>query len=207
MLQRAAGRSGLFALFFVLIWTLHGCASASSGPALWKLQHEDTTVWLYGTFHLLPEGTPYTDGKAENAFHESRTLILEADTEMGQLSRLISQYGIAPAGAPWTEKLTADERAELENQAQALQTPVAHLERFRPWMAALYLTQVHVGKMGFTPQAGVEAQLSAKAKALGKEITYLETAEEQIRMFADLPEEIQLQLVRETRASTFATQV
>ena len=43
--------------------------------------------------------------------------------------------------------------------------------------------------------AGVDAQISIEADAAGKPLKYFETALEQLSFFADLPQEVELELL------------
>ena len=70
--------------------------------------------------------------------------------------------------------------------------PSATLEPMRPWMAAFLLAEMQFVKAGYDPKAGVERTLKAQAVAEGDKIRGFETAEEQLRMLADMPEADQI---------------
>ena len=67
--------------------------------------------------------------------------------------------------------------------------PPQLLNAMRPWLAAVQLSLIPVVKAGYDPKSGVETVLTAEAKSAGKAQNALETAEQQIRFFADLPPE------------------
>ena len=51
-------------------------------PALWKVADKDTTIYLFGTVHVLPPGIPWYDGKVAAAFEGSQELVTEiVDTD------------------------------------------------------------------------------------------------------------------------------
>ena len=46
-------------------------------PALWVVRDEDTTIYLFGTFHLL-DGRPWFNDEVKTAFDASSELVMEA---------------------------------------------------------------------------------------------------------------------------------
>jgi len=71
------------------------------------------------------------------------------------------------------------------------------LEPMRPWLAALTFALAPILKAGYDPQQGVDSLLGTAARAQGKPIRAFESMEQQFRFFADLPPEIEVQLLRE----------
>ena len=88
-------------------------------------------------------------------------------------------------------------RARLAAAAAGLGLPVAQLEPMRPWLAALTLSLVPIVKAGYDPKLGVDTLLATAARAQGKPVKGLETMEQQLRFFADLPPEVELAMLRE----------
>ena len=61
---------------------LVGCSTVApartgDGPALWKLADEDTTIYLFGTIHLLPENFAWRTPALDQAIAASDSLVLE----------------------------------------------------------------------------------------------------------------------------------
>ena len=54
-------------------------AGAVPGPALWQVADADTTIYLFGTVHALPQGRDWFDGRIERAFNASDELVTEID--------------------------------------------------------------------------------------------------------------------------------
>jgi len=44
-------------------------AAEAARPALWKVADEDTTIYLFGTIHLLPKGIEWYDGAVATALY------------------------------------------------------------------------------------------------------------------------------------------
>src|SRR3546814_9737167 len=47
------------------------------GPALWKLADEDTTIYLFGTVHALPDGVAWFRGPVADALTQSDEVVTE----------------------------------------------------------------------------------------------------------------------------------
>ncbi|MFC3214551.1 TraB/GumN family protein [Novosphingobium panipatense] len=46
-------------------------------PALWKVADDDTTIWLFGTIHVLPEPVAWNQGVVARALATSEELVTE----------------------------------------------------------------------------------------------------------------------------------
>src|SRR5579864_4483892 len=66
----------------------------------------------------------------------------------------------------------------------------------RPWLAALTLAGLPIVKAGYDPAKGADNVLKAKALASGKPVHGLESAEQQMHFFADLPQARQVEMLR-----------
>ena len=72
--RRALGALGLLAVT--------GCATAPQQaeavrPAMWRVADADTTVYLFGTIHLLPENYRWRTSRFDQAVAGSQSLIVE----------------------------------------------------------------------------------------------------------------------------------
>ena len=75
-------------------------APVDADPALWVVRDEDTTVYLFGTFHML-DGRPWFNDEIRTAFDASNELVLEAiiPDNQAELQPLFAQLAIDPAGS------------------------------------------------------------------------------------------------------------
>ena len=53
--------------------------AAAQTPALWTMRDHDTTIYLFGTIHLLPHDLGWLTEEIEQAFESADTLVLEHD--------------------------------------------------------------------------------------------------------------------------------
>jgi len=161
-------------------------------PALWKVSDADTTIYLFGTIHALPPGIDWFGGKVESAFDGSDELVSEiAEDDPVKLQALMIQYAALPPGQTLRGKLSHKERARLEAGLVSLGLPRERFDRTRPWYAAVSLTLLPLLRQGFDRANGVEELLDQRARAAKRPHLALETAEEQLQIFAMLPEPVQ----------------
>jgi uncharacterized protein len=84
------------------------------------------------------------------------------------------------------DAIGAQRYQRVEQEGNRLGLPVEALQQLRPWLVAMTLAQLQYMKLGFDPEQGVEKQLERKAVQDHKEITGLETLEEQLGLLAGL---------------------
>lgn len=169
------------------------------GPALWVIRDEDSTLYLFGTVHLLRPTTGWGTDRIQAAFDSADKLVLEISNpdDEAAVVPLVMQHGLSPA-TPLSSLLNAEELAALDAAAQTIGLTAAQMDPFRPWFAAMTLAVAPLQKAGYDPASGVELLLKARAEAAGKPVTGFETIDEQIRILAGFPEETQLAFLRST---------
>ncbi len=169
------------------------------GPALWVIRDADSTLYLFGTIHVLRPDTPWGSARVDQALASADELWLEVANVDDQAAALplVQQYGLSP-DQPLSSRLTAEELADLDVASRALGLSAAQLEPMRPWLAAMTLAMAPLIKAGYDPQSGVELILKGRAQAAGVPVRGLETLEQQVTFLATLPEPTQLAYLRST---------
>lgn len=166
-------------------------APAPTGPALWRLSDADTTIYLFGTVHVLPEGIDWYDQRIQRAFEASDELVTEVDvSNQAEMAGFIAGAAMLGQGANLREMMTPEDRAQYEGALAGLGLPVAALDGFEPWFAALNLSVLPLMQAGYNPSAGVEMALVTRAE--GKQRNELETMEQQIAIFDGMDPAYQL---------------
>ncbi|HEY6816078.1 MAG TPA: TraB/GumN family protein [Croceibacterium sp.] len=198
----------LIASATALSLTLSGCASneiavetpppgAVPGPALWQVADADTTIYLFGTVHALPQGKEWFDGRIERAFAASSEMVTEVDLSDQTASAVaMQQAGLLAEGSSLREMMAPDNRVQFEAALVSLGLPVAALDRMEPWMASLTLSLLPLLRQGYQTESGVEMALQARAE--GKQRGALETIAQQIDLFDGMPLEAQLTFLDKT---------
>lgn len=168
-------------------------ARAAPGPAIWKLSDEDTTIYLFGTIHMLPKDLEWRTPALEQTIGEADELVLETQygTDLSRTRRKMKELAQSPGLPPLLERVPAEKRAGLGKLIEASGLSVRMLDKMETWAATITLFATNLRGMGFKAEAGVEQGLSADFKKLGKPITGLETVEQQFGFFDMLSEESQ----------------
>jgi uncharacterized protein YbaP (TraB family) len=177
-------------------------AAQVDAPALWRVAGPKGNVFLFGSFHLLPADVKWRTPAVESALNEAAVVVFETDFAGAQDPRvsqaLIAKYGFLPPGQTLRSVLSTSTNAELEKTATDLEIPPPSLAPLRPWLAALTLGLQFAIHQGFDPSNGVEQQVITSAKASGRSLGTLETNESQLRVFADLTREQEVELLTVT---------
>ncbi|NYT40912.1 TraB/GumN family protein [Sphingomonas sp. R-74633] len=169
-------------------------------PAIWVVKDADTTIYLFGTVHVLKPGLSWFDEAVKAAFDKSDTVVLEMlEPDLPTMQALIMKTALAPATDPTlTEKLPEASRAPYAAALTDLGMPAVALDRFEPWFAAMTLSIAPLQKLGYDPNSGAERTITEAAKAANKKMVGLETAEEQLGFFDKLPAEQQIKFLVNT---------
>lgn len=186
----------MLALFALLAM---GASPVLAEPALWVVKDKDSTIYLFGTIHVLKPTTQWRSLKITKAFEAAAdvvTEIVEPD-DKAVTQALMLKYGIDRTTL-LSAKLKPESYAKLETAAQGMGFPPHGMDAMRPWMAAITVSLVPLFKAGYDPESGVEKKLTAQAKAAGKPIAGFETLEQQLRFFADMTPDQEAQLLEST---------
>lgn len=178
-------RGFLFALIGLL-----GSLTAFAEAPVWAIRGAHNTVYLAGSVHLLRSRDAALPAAFERAYKDADALVMEIDLD--DLNPATAQSWMMEHGMIGDEKTLGDligkQRFErVEQEGNRLGVPVEALQQLEPWLVAMTLAQLQYMKLGFDPEQGVEKQLERKAQADHKEITGLETLEEQLGLLANLP--------------------
>ncbi|MGH7019980.1 MAG: TraB/GumN family protein [Brevundimonas sp.] len=172
-------------------------APQGSGPALWVVRDEDSTIYLFGTIHALKPETAWGTARMDRAFASADEYWFEiADlNDQSGVMALMQTRGVSP-DRPLSSLLTAEEMADLDVAARSVGATAARLNPLRPWLASLQLALASIRKAGYVAGNGGDQVLHARAAAVGKPIKGFETAPQQIGFIADMSEEAQLAMLR-----------
>ena len=201
-LAGAAHRAAGLAAGAAMLVSLAAASPITREPALWVVRDADSTIYLFGTVHLLKSATAWRTPKVDAALSESDEVWFElAETgdeaaSIKVVTELMPTLGLDMA-QPLSSKLDEADRKRLAEATASIGLPPSQLEPMRPWLAALTLTVVPILKAGYDPKLGVDSLLATAARAQNKPIRGLETMEQQFRFFADLPLALQVQMLRE----------
>jgi uncharacterized protein YbaP (TraB family) len=171
--------------------TAGSAAAGAPRPAMWKVSDADTTMYLFGTIHLLPEGRTWRTAAFDSALASADELVLEIGDvgDPAAMAQSMMKMGLSPTPLPpLRERVPEAKRAALDAIIKESGIPAAALDRFETWAAGLSLLGVTFQRLGLNPEFGVEKTIGAAWKDSGKPTIGLETAEEQFGFFDGMPE-------------------
>lgn len=162
-------------------------------PALWKLHDKDTTIYLFGTFHLLPDGENWRTPAFDKALGSSDELVMEIGNldDANALAQALLKLGMKDGLPPLVERVPPEKRAALKAMIAESGLPEPVLDKMKTWAAALLLNTVIFKRLHLDPNAGVEENLIGPWRKSGKPLEGLETAEQQFGLFDHLSDAAQ----------------
>jgi uncharacterized protein YbaP (TraB family) len=192
-----------------------GASAAQAGthvarPALWSVSDADTTVYLFGTIHLLPDNYQWRTPKIEQAVGGSQQLVIETivdEKDPMKLFGILMRIGMSPGLPPLVDRVPADKRAALLDAVKKSGFPPKTLDNMETWAAAFILLGNQFKDLGLKNDQGVEMTLRSAFAGQGKPIGELESNLEQLTFFDQLPEKAQRELLEGAieQASTVRT--
>ena len=186
----------LCAVAAVPMWA--AAASSNGAGLVYQVEGPNGRFYLAGSMHLLHAERASLPAPLERAYRNSASIVMEIDTDDGDAqdagARLLEAAQLAPDAslqallgeARWNTVRTALTEAGFDAERAS---------RFEPWGLALLLTQAGFARQGYTSAAGVEQQLTERARRDGKPISGLETAEMQIALLDGLDMNVQRQML------------
>ena len=173
----------------------------NDGPALWRVRDDDSTLYLYGTVHLLPDGLDWQRDDLLDVFGQAGTVFFEADSEGvagAQAQALVTRRGLRTDGLRLSDQLDSYQAKLLEAVSHNGGVPLAQLDSMQPWLATELLTLAAAESAGLSADMSPDAALRSRARRQGKNVAFLERAEDQILQVADLPVDVQLSVLTDT---------
>ena len=181
-------------------------------PAIWVLRDADTTIYLFGTVHVLHPDLRWRSAAFDRIAREAQELVLElTDEQMSGDSTEALSMMLMSKSVPLTQRVSPARRPALARMMQELGLAEGSLDQFETWAVALMLG---VGQMardyvnggegganggaGATEPPGVEEVLTREFRANGRPISGVETPADQIRAFRGVPLNVQQALLDET---------
>jgi hypothetical protein len=171
---------------------------AAAEPALFVARDSDSTLYLYGTVHLLPPDMKWGGAAVEAALMQADEIWTEIEISPesdAALAPLTMQLGFAAPDQPLSGWLADEDQARLAQLSARLGLPGEVLDRMRPWFAAITLSLMPMLQAGYDPQSGVDRVIDAMGEANGKRMRAFETGEQQLRFMAGLSEQAQREML------------
>ena len=167
-----------------LAWTLSAIACMAA-PALWQVRDADSSVWLFGSVHLLSPETNWRSTTLDKAIDKADRVYFETDLSAEaqvRITALTFELGFNKDGQLLSDVIGPELTDRVREAAESYGIPMAALLTMRPWMAAMTLSSGPMLDSGYDAALGVEAVISAQVP--GGRQAYLETPEQQLDFLA-----------------------
>jgi uncharacterized protein YbaP (TraB family) len=172
--------------------------AAGKGLPMWVIRDADSTIYMTGTVHLLPDGADWHSPRLDAALNEASELWLElaeiADPEGldAKVEPVLEKYA-AWDGPPLSTFLTAEENAMLAaalKRANASPEVIAKTEKLQPWYATYALGRNQYMGANYKKENGIDRALAKIAVTRGIPVKGMEEIEDQISLgTGDAPED------------------
>ena len=179
-------------------------ARPDADPAMWVVRDQDTTIYLFGTFHLLDGRADWFNDEVRQAFDQAGELVFEIDlpADPAQIQQamqpLIARYAVDSQGRKLSDRLTPEQNRKLNEVLATAGAPAGAFDSFEPWFVNMALSSIVAQRLGMSAESGAESVLKAAAAGRTMRLGAVETIEGQIQMLDSMSDELQLAQLRET---------
>jgi len=160
-------------------------AAPHATPALWRVHRGASTVYLFGSLHILPDGYAWTTPQIEAAMDAADSFIFEVPVDEAALKDekdFIVHNGILPAHQTLRGLLSTTEFQTYSGVLRRAGLRPEQFERYRPWLAAVMVGLAYLHRDDLTSLRGADDDVMAFARAHGKPLLYLETMQQQMAL-------------------------
>ena len=167
-------------------------AAARDRGMLWRVEKDGRSSWLYGTIHAARMEWLLPGPAVAGAIQASDVVAVELDISDPSLPAAIAKSG----GAAISERLLdAPRRERIEQLGRKACVPAGALQPLRPFMQVITLAMFDARWSGIHPEFAIDAVLVGLARAAGKRVVALETAEQQLAALMPASDAEELELV------------
>ncbi len=153
--------------------------------------------------HYLRESDYPLPEVVDTLYERADRLVMELDLDdvdpVSLQGELVSA-AMLPPGSTLASVLDAELYTAAERRADELGFALEGLARFEPWLVALTLMDLGMGRHGYRSDRGLEQYLLARAARDGKPVDGLESIEAQVGIFDTLSPEEQQAMLAQTLA-------
>lgn len=162
------------------------------GGALFKIQRNGHTAYLFGTIHVGNVAFFPLAPQVMEALAQSSRLAIEIDTaDTETVNRLIQRYALYSNDSASAENMPNALSQQIHILLKKYRIASSDVVRMKPWLLASVLTSEEYAKNGFSKEQGVDNYLSNYARAHNQPLVGLESVEYQLSLLGNLSTEDQ----------------
>jgi uncharacterized protein YbaP (TraB family) len=158
------------------------------------------TVYLFGTVHVGNAALYPLPPAVEAAFNRSTRLALEIDPTDEDVAQEAILRMVYPPRDGLHRHVSAETFMRVKQASQRLGLDVEAADRMRPGLLSVALAAKQLEHDGYERELGLDRYLAKRAPREGKQVVQLESAAQQVRMLARLPDATQREMLTTTLA-------
>ena len=154
-------------------------------PALWRVHNGTSTVYLFGSLHILPRGYAWTTPEIERAMNASDLFIFEVpvdETALQDQKAFIIEHGLLPLHQSLRSLLSTNEFQAYSAVLRRAGLKPELFEHYRPWLAAVMVGLAYLHRDDLVTLKGADDDLMAYARDHGRKLVYLESIRQQMEL-------------------------
>ena len=159
----------------------------------WQVTSSEATVYLIGSMHYADKSFYPLRPAIEEAYNRSGSLVVELDIntiDYGLYMRILSQDGMYKGDTTIKERVSDETWLQLRRHLQRLNIDYETINKYKPGLLVLTLTAAQITQMGFDAALGIDVYFLNRAveEVPAKKIIALETLEQQLKLFLEMPD-------------------
>ena len=179
-------------LFLFSFFICSSVYSANDKVFLWEVSSASNIVYLMGSIHFADKSVYPLRKEINQAFNRSNHLVVELDAtsiSADEYELFVLEKGSYKNGKTIADVLSSETMQKLRLQLKNLNIPYEAVSQYKPGILVLTLSAVQIVQMGLDPALGIDAYFLQKTTAQsGKQLIELETLEQQLNLFIDIPD-------------------
>lgn len=173
----------------------------NDAPPIWVVKDVDSTLYLFGTVHLLPADLSWQKEDMRDVFRSAGTVFFEIDTRPAaqlEASIVLSERGFYTDGQLLSERLDDYQLKLLTAATNNGALSFDRVDSMKPWLASEFLILGAAASAGLDPDVSADAALKSMAQTQRKNILYLDSAENQMRRSDTQADFVQMNVLNDT---------
>jgi len=184
------------------IWP-HQARAEVAHPALWVIHDADSTVYLFGTIHVMKADVDWFSPGLRQRFASAGDLWLEVPDldNAGGVALAFQKYGTSPA-RDMTRGLTDADIKKIDRLAAPWGLSAEKLQGLKKWAVGLVLMTQKISTLGYDPRVGVDLTLLQAARTANTPVHGFETLDQQMQILAPANDADDIAALRESLKDT-----
>ncbi|ACE86160.1 TraB/GumN family protein [Cellvibrio japonicus] len=185
----------------ILLWLVMLLVAplASAESSIYEVSKGQSKLYLGGTIHLLRDSDFPLPEEFEQAYHQSRKLVLEANLQKAsspEYGQQVARAMMYTDGRDLSKVLSPDTWKALQAYADKRGFPLSQVSMFKPLFVSLMMTVTEAQRLGMGE--GVDAYFDRMARLANKPVGELESTDDVILYMQKIAEVKPDQMMRTT---------